>query len=77
MEISTLIRGTVQESEQAKALLVEAGIQFREIFTGSSYHSPVLITGSSVFSYKGVSSIKEYCDFKKNKLNSENVSVNV
>lgn len=68
MEISTLIRGSVQESEQAKAFLLDAEIQFREIFAGSSYHSPVLITGSSAFSYKGVASIKEYCDFKKNKL---------
>lgn len=65
MEMNTLVRGSSHESEEAKDFLIAANIQFREVFSSSSYHSPVLITGSSAFAYKGVASIREYCDYKK------------
>jgi len=66
MEKITLIRGSFKhENEEATRILEESNIQFRQIFSSSSYDSPVLITNVSAFPYKGVESIKGYCDIFK------------
>jgi hypothetical protein len=66
MEKITLIRGSFKdENREAKKLLEESNIEFRQIYSSSTYDSPVLITNVSAFPYKGVASIKAYCDIFK------------
>lgn len=58
---TTLMRGTCKESEKAKQELKKSKIEFREVFSYSTNTPPILITQSSVYSYKGFESIKDYC----------------
>jgi len=64
MSKATLIKGfSQQESEEALEVLENSKIEFREMFTNPAYQSPILITSESTFPYKGVASIKSYCDY--------------
>lgn len=60
MEKATLIRGTSNESAQASHVLTQSRIEFREVFSSSSNHTPSLIVPDRAFAYKGLNSISEY-----------------
>ena len=63
---ATLVRGSFeQENEEAKKALENSDIAFSQIFSSSNY-SPILILADETFPYKGVSSIKDYCESIKN-----------
>jgi hypothetical protein len=64
MKKATLIRGTSQESAQASQVLRNSSIEFREILSSSSHHTPSLIVPDHAFAYKGLNSIKEYVTSK-------------
>jgi hypothetical protein len=64
MSKATLIKGfSQQESEEALEVLENSKIEFREMFSNPAYQSPILITSESTFSYKGLASIRSYCDY--------------
>jgi hypothetical protein len=56
---SILFRGSSIESEKAKKILNESKIEFGEIYS-SSHSTPLLIVMGHAYSYKGLSSIKDY-----------------
>ena len=63
MSKPTLIKGFSQsESDAAVAVLEKSKVKYRRVFSSPAYQSPILITDNNSFSYKGVASIKGYCD---------------
>ncbi len=63
---TTLIRDLSHESEKAKLELKKSNVDFREVFSSSNEQTPVLITQSSAYPYKGFESIREYCSQQVN-----------
>lgn len=64
---ATLVRGCLQhENAEAKEALENSHISYSQMFSSTNY-SPMLLVEDDTFPYKGVASIKGYCDsFKKN-----------
>jgi hypothetical protein len=60
MKKATLVRGTSVECAQASQVLTASRIEFREVYSSSSHHTPSLIVPDRAFAYKGLHSIKEY-----------------
>lgn len=65
MENFILLRGTSFDGKEAKRVLEETNLDFTEVYSESNEHSPVLYTVDSVYTYKGLSEIKEYANSVK------------
>jgi hypothetical protein len=60
------LRGrSLEETETAKKLLINANIKFTELFS-SSFRSPVLIRSNTAQPYNGLASIRTYCKTHQN-----------